>query len=314
MKEIGGYFGLDKFEGKEYYSNLIAVNSGRNALAYLIKTNKIKKLFIPYYLCDSVSDLCLREECEFEYYTVNKEFLPEFNGSLENGQWLYIVNFYGQISNKQVKKYKAKYKNIIFDNVQAFFQKPVKGIDTVYSCRKFFGVPDGGYVSTDKHLNEELPLDTSKNRMQHILGRFEGAASDYYDDFKKNDNKFKMEPIKAMSYLTHNFMSALNYKKIAKTRKNNFKFLHKELKSRNGITPVTPVGPYAYPFYCKNGMELKKILAKENIYVATLWPNVLVSTDPTGKDYSENILPLPCDQRYNTKDMAKIVKEIKRYI
>ena len=40
MKEIGGYFGLETLTQKEYYFNLIALNSGRNCLAYLLKAKK----------------------------------------------------------------------------------------------------------------------------------------------------------------------------------------------------------------------------------------------------------------------------------
>ena len=28
------------------------------------------------------------------------------------------------------------------------------------------------------------------------------------------------------------------------------------------------------------------------------------------KDYAENILPLPCDQRYDTEDMKKVIEEV----
>ena len=45
--EIGGYFGLEKFMGSEYYPKLFALNTGRNALACLIHAKCIKKLYIP---------------------------------------------------------------------------------------------------------------------------------------------------------------------------------------------------------------------------------------------------------------------------
>ena len=50
MKEIGGYFGLEEFTDNSMYSDLVAVNSARNALLYVLKARKIKKLFLPYYL------------------------------------------------------------------------------------------------------------------------------------------------------------------------------------------------------------------------------------------------------------------------
>jgi hypothetical protein len=77
---------------------------------------------------------------------------------------------------------------------------------------------------------------------------------------------------------------------------------------------TAPEGPYAYPFYCENGMQIKKMLAKQKIYVATLWPNVLEMDGTVEKDLAENILPLPCDQRYDEADMMRIVEEVKKCI
>ena len=36
MKEIGGYIELDTYTGREYHEGALALNSGRNALIYLI--------------------------------------------------------------------------------------------------------------------------------------------------------------------------------------------------------------------------------------------------------------------------------------
>ena len=121
--------------------------------------------------------------------------------------------------------FKQKYGRIILDNTHAFFQKPLDGVDTIYSCRKFFGVPDGAYLSTDTVLNEELEIDVSKDRMVHILGRFEGNASDYYNDFKENDASFKLEPLKYMSKLTRNILGAIDYEKVKRTRNENYAYL-----------------------------------------------------------------------------------------
>ena len=112
-----------------------------------------------------------------------------------------------------------KYKNIIFDNIHAFFQKPVEGVDTIYSCRKFFGVPDGGYLSTDVVLREQLPKDISTDRMKHILGRFEGKASDFYADFKANDHSFATLELREMSELTHNLLRGIDCGCLSKDRK-----------------------------------------------------------------------------------------------
>lgn len=306
MKEIGGYFGLEVFGGREYHEDLIGLNSGRNALAYLIRARNIKKLYIPYFLCDSVSGVCQREGCPMEYYHIDKDFMPLFDGSLAEGEWLYVVNFYGQLTNDQAIQMKEKWGRIIFDNIHAFFQKPAAGVDTVYSCRKFFGVPDGGYLATDAPALT-LEQDISKDRMKHVLGRFEGVASDYYGDFKANDHSFVEMPVRHMSALTHNLLRAVDYEAVRRTRNANFAQLDAALGKHNPLKLRTPDGPYAYPFYCPKGMELKKALAAEKIYVATLWPNVLEMDGALEQDYARNILPLPCDQRYDEEDMQRMI-------
>ena len=316
MKEIGGYFGLEQLIDNEYYKDLIALNTGRNALLYLIKAKNIQKLYIPYYLCNSVSHMLQMYKCNFEYYHVDAKFNPVFDTELNDGDYLYIVNYYGQLTDDKVNCFKQKYGRIILDNTHAFFQKPLDGVDTIYSCRKFFGVPDGAYLSTDTVLNEELEIDVSKDRMVHILGRFEGNASDYYNDFKENDALFKLEPLKYMSRLTGNILGAIDYEKVKRTRNENYAYLVDRLGEINKLRPQIIEGPFAYPFYVENGIKVRKKLAEKKIYIPTLWPNVLgdITRSSIEYDYAANILPLSCDQRYGLRDMKYIAEGLRKCI
>ena len=233
MKEIGGYFGLDQLVCNEYHKNLIALNTGRNALLYLIKARKIQKLYIPYFLCNSISLTLGTHEFDFEYYHIDSNFNPLFDKKLCEGEYLYIVNYYGQLTEEKAVHFNQKYKNIILDNTHAFFQKPIDGIDTIYSCRKFFGVPDGAYLSTDTNLGEILDIDISCDRMEHILGRYEGAASKFYNQFQTNDDSFKTEPLKYMSKLTHNLLGAIDYEQVCRIRNENYAYLETKLSRFN---------------------------------------------------------------------------------
>ncbi|MBQ8311252.1 MAG: hypothetical protein IJX80_09615 [Clostridia bacterium] len=310
MKEIGGYLELEQFVGKPYYSDLIAVNNARCALLYLLRARSIKKLYIPYFLCHSVSGICDREGYAYEYYHVGADFLPIFDKTLGTDEYLYVVNYYGQVSDEALLRLKDRHGRIIFDNVQAFFRRPLRGIDTVYSCRKFFGVPDGGYLSTDVRLFDTLPQDESRDRMKHILGRFEGSASDYYADFRANDRSFVALELREMSRLTQNLLGAIDYEAVRQKRNENYTTLERLLGSYNRLPLTSPDGAYAYPFYCENGATVRKKLAAEKIFVATLWPELPDATGETERDYAENILPLPCDQRYGVEDMNRMVAEV----
>ena len=48
-REIGSYFELELPKEREYHENAISLNLGRNALRYIIRAHKIKKIYVPYY-------------------------------------------------------------------------------------------------------------------------------------------------------------------------------------------------------------------------------------------------------------------------
>jgi len=312
MKAIGGYFELEQLVEHPFYTNMMKLNTGRNALLYLIKTKGIKKLHLPYYMCSSVSEMLFRYEIEVDYYHIDVRFNPIFNKNLDEDEYLYVVNYYGQLTNDIIRTLQNRYKRIIVDNTQAFFQEPVDGIDTIYSCRKFFGIPDGAYLSTDKKLEVHLQTDVSKDRMGQILGRFEDQASKYYIEYKENEALFKELPLMKMSSLTQNILGAIDYSKVYKTRNENYRFLASTLGPKNALSLISPVGAFAYPMYMENGLAIRKELAQKKIYIPTLWPNVLEECDEGSieYDYAMNILPLPCDQRYSLLEMEHLANQL----
>lgn len=313
MKEIGGYMELEKYTLSMLHENAIKLNCGRNALAYIIRARKIKKIYIPRFLCGCIESVCKKENVEVSYYSVGMDFLP-VDIEVEDGSYLYLVNYYGQISNEIIKEYSIKYKNLIVDNAQAYFQMPVDGIDTIYTCRKFFGVSDGAILYTDAILQENIEKDMSYNRMNFVLGRFEKGASEFYKEASENNDFFDNEPIKEMSPITENLLRAVNYEEIKNKRTENFIFLHENLNCINNLNLNIPQGAFMYPLYIENGDEMRKILQQKKIYIPTLWPDVFDVCDEKSIEYhmSKNILPLPVDQRYNEKDMYYIIECLKK--
>lgn len=315
MIEIGGYFGMEISSGCEYYPDLIPLNNGRNALLYLLKARNIRKIYLPVFICGSLRYMCDKYGYEYECYHISEDFLPIFEKDLRENEYIYIVNYYGRISNEKIVDLKKQFRNVIFDNVQAFFQKPVEGIDTVYSCRKFFGVPDGSYLSTDVIPEEEPEQDISMDRMTHILGRLEYSAADYYSKFRENDEMFRTLPLRKMSVLTHNLLRSIDYEQVIKKRNSNYNMLCNLLDKSNKLKTVMVNGPYTYPFFCENGEKIRFLLSKEKIYIATLWKDTF-DCNPTDveKSFTQNILPVPIDQRYTTDDMKYVAQKILEYI
>lgn len=301
MKEIGGYIEFEHYHGRPFHDNCIKLNCGRNCLAYLIKLYGIKCIYIPYFLCNSVFKICRKCGVEVQFYHIGEDFLPIIPDADFTKDWLYVVNYYGQLTNKIISELKFSAQNLIVDNVQAFFQEPVKEISTLYTCRKFFGVTDGAYLYSDIKLDEELDIDVSYNRMEFLLGRFEKSASEFYPQYVANNDMFENEPIKNMSALTDNLMHSFDYEHIKNTRTKNFAFFHKKFGKINKLKLFVPDGAFAYPLYIENGEAVRKELQKEKIYIPTLWPDVfeICKEDDLEYKYANNILPLPIDQRYD---------------
>ncbi|MBO5341771.1 MAG: hypothetical protein J6A73_03685 [Lachnospiraceae bacterium] len=315
MKEIGGYIELDTIKTFGMHEGAIALNTARNCLAYLIKARSISKILLPGFLCDSVKSICERENVRIGYYSVGTDFLP-VDLSVAEDEWLYLVNYYGQLDNGTINRLAKKYKHIIVDNVQAYFQEPIEGVDTIYTCRKFFGVPDGAYLYTNSILNEELVMDESYARMTFLLGRYERTASEFYGGYQENENLLASEPLKKMSKLTRNMLSAIDYSEVKHVRTENYKILHDEFECLNNLHLKEIAAPFMYPLYVANGDKIRIELQKKKIYIPTLWPEVLKHCEVDSLDYdmAKNIVPLPVDQRYNGEDMLYIIREVTRCI
>lgn len=307
MNEIGGYIELDTYTGKMLHNDGMKLNCGRNALAYLIKAKKIKKIYMPKFMCDSCDRVLADNGVKVVYYHIGLDFRPILSSRAQD-TFLYIVNFYGQLSNEYIKSLGA---NVIVDNAQAYFQEPIDGFDTLYTCRKFFGVPDGAILYTDKRIEIDI-VDQSYTRMNFLLGRYERTAGEFYQEYVDNNHLFNDEPIKYMSKLTDNLLHGIDYELVKARRTENFVYLHEQFNDVNKLKLDIPFGAFMYPLYLDNGIKLRKKLQDQKIFIPTLWPAVfnICGEDELGYDMAENILPIPVDQRYTLEDMAYIVSMI----
>ena len=106
MKEIGGYIEFESYHGTLFHEGALGLNCGRNCLAYLIEARGIKRIKLPYFLCSSVKDVCARYGVDTTFYHIDSAFRPVGDLALADDEWLYIVNYYGQLTNDEAAAYK----------------------------------------------------------------------------------------------------------------------------------------------------------------------------------------------------------------
>jgi hypothetical protein len=208
-------------------------------------------------------------------------------------------------------------RNLIIDNSQAFFSKPMTGVDTFYSPRKFFGVPDGGYLYTDTKLDIKIEQDFSWNRMDHLTIRIDRSAEEGYSYFLRSNQEMINQPIKVMSKLTLALLSSISYMAAQKIRYQNFLCLHEKLNSNNllDIETLDLKAPMIYPFLCDDGERLKKKLISNKIFVATYWKNNIIKVGNNSNEayIISNLVPLPIDQRLGKNEINMMLQILKTH-
>jgi len=314
MKAIGGYFELELATGNPYHNKAVALNTGRNALEYILMANRFSKLYIPYYTCHVLLQPFERLEITYEYYSIDEYFEPLFDYSvMKQGEAFLYTNYYG-LKDAFIDELSKKISNLIVDNAQAFFSKPKARYHAFYSARKFFGVPDGGYAYTHRHPAESFPTDQSYKRFAHLLLRLEDGPESGYPAFVANDKLLDNNPVRSMSILTRTLLASIPYEKHAFIRRNNYQYMYHALREYNGIDLPLPndTVPMVYPFLEKSAEVLRSKLIANRIYVAQYWPEVLDLCAPVTIEYNyaANLIPLPIDQRLSTSDLNTIINTI----
>lgn len=315
MDAIGGYFSLELPQREEYHKNAIRLNTGRNCLEYILRVRGYKKVYVPYYTCEAVMEPINKLGIAYEYYHIDIHFEIRDRFTLKEGEALLYTNYFG-LKQRYVEQLAEKVgTRLIVDNTQAFYAKPISSIDTFYTCRKFFGVPDGAYLYCDKELDEEIEQDYSYYRVAHLVKHIDLSAEGGFKDFRRVDDGLDNQPIRKMSKLTQRMMMGIDYDFAAQSRRANFQLLHESLGKENNLELhlEDDAVPMVYPYFVPvEGLREK--LIENKIFVARYWPNVLDWTTKDDIDYllAYQMQPLPVDQRYGENEMNRVVEIIKR--
>ena len=312
-KAIGGYFGLELRHGEHCHKDAIRLNTARNCFEYVLRSRQYTKVYIPYYTCEVMLEPLNKLSVQYEFYSVNEKLEPVVLPDLKENEAFLYTNYYGLKQDCVLKLANCFGNRLIVDNAQAFYAKPIHGIDTFYSARKFFGVADGAYLYTDCRLEVNFEQDQSYDRMSHLQKRIDVSAEFGFSDFREKNESLIGQPIKRMSNLTAAILESIDYDNAAKQRRENYMFLDSVLGKHNRIHFELNGNtvPMAYPYWT-NDDSLRKKLIDNRIYVATYWPNVLEWSNPCELEYelTFHILPLPIDQRYGEEEMNGIIELI----
>lgn len=319
MEAIGGYFGYESHRygvGKFPHEDTLLFNTARNAFRFFILKRRFVNIYIPRYCCDALKNVLESTSTKYTLYGIDTSLAPiGIPDRLKDDEGLLYVDYFGVKSDCEEFLYDRYGASLIADHAQAFFDTP-QGADcvTIYSPRKFFGVPDGGILCCHGSLdNSTLHIDKSSLRTTHMWLRKEVSAEAGFEYYRANERLLAALPMRRMSALTASMLSKIDYDFVRTRRLDNFIYLHQRLASVNelkfNLKSIT--APIAYPFLTSDS-NLRERLLMHRIYTASYWHATCAPLEEGSFEryLQSNLVPLPIDQRYGTEHLDHILRLI----
>ena len=314
---MGGFFGLElpEFDNFPYREGPCCayLSSGRAAFeCLLMNVPRPACVWAPRFLCDTMLQATARLGIPVKRYACTAQLAPILPEVQEN-ELVLLVDYFGLTGDAVDKAAALLPGRCVVDATTALYTPPLPEVPTIYSPRKFSGVPDGGVLCSPFPITR-LPVEQqlSSASSLHLLERIESGASAAARNCDAAEDALA-GPARRMSPLTRRLLSSIDFEEAAARRLENYSTLHRALGSINRLQlPDTPLhAPMCYPLVC--GIpDLRDALIDAGIALPLYWPEVIEATDAcdTENRLARTLLPLPLDQRYKKSDIERILTQI----
>ena len=338
-------------QNKIPFENLIDIaylSNGRAAikfiLSHIMKKKQINKCWLPSYLCETIIQPFKELNLDYEFYNVKENLqldIDYLSKRVKKNDLILTLYYFGFPPNGEIINYFIKLKNdniiILEDLTHSFLSRNIYlnklGNYSIISLRKWFGIPDGGVaISNDDSFDKKLIIKEPFNGFVNLRLKFAILKDFYLNEIINKKESFREIYEKAedlanstidlniMSNISKAILNLVDFNDIFYTRRKNYNYLLSCIKNINKINPLYPilpdeVCPLGFPIIATKRDALREYLTNNNIYCPVHWP--LPEGIPKKFFYpyhlSNNILTIPCDQRYSIKDMEIIVRKLKDF-
>lgn len=343
------------FEIKKYgkkYCGFAA--SGRGAIALALKNieekrpDLPKRCLMPAYMCDSVFLPFLHADWEIFFYHVDQNLETDREDLKrrveETAPGLIFVHcYYGADTCKPIRPFlrECREKGIcVMEDVTQSYYLNEAGREADYvvgSLRKWYPVPDGGFVVSDEELTEEEPgsggfftekrLEYQQEKWRYLHEQADPSKKrEMKADFLQKNREMEdwldqHTDIGEMSAQTAGILRTVKEEECRKKRSENYGYLCQRLENKTQFRPILSVresgaAPLYLAVYAKDRRKLQDFLRENDIYAPVLWPvgkeNEACLTAQERYIY-EHMLALPMDQRYGQKEMERVAEVMEEF-
>lgn len=314
--EIGSFIELGFQQDNEFHKgnlNIARLNTGRAAIYHAMRLLNCRIVYLPVYQCETVRNFLIRKNVKIKYYRMDWEFNPIMD-CIEEDACIVVVSYFGIMGVSRMEQLTSRFERIIVDNAQSFYSKPIQNVYSVYSARKFVGVPDGAYVigkGAEKYTDEYgqcYSSDTSLFLLQRVEYGCEGKT---YTNRSVNEERIDQEDILKMSKLTRGILDGYNYNDIQDKRRANFRIAAALFDDVNLLDVHhyydNSCVPMVYPLVIEDDDLLPKLL-KAKHFQGRWWNYLRSEVDEGYFEYwlSRYMIPVTIDQRYGKEELEYI--------
>ncbi|MDE7198671.1 MAG: UDP-2,4-diacetamido-2,4,6-trideoxy-beta-L-altropyranose hydrolase [Lachnospiraceae bacterium] len=341
---------VDKY-GKK---NQCYTASGREAIALALislereKPELPKRCLMPAYMCDSVFLPFLHRDWELIFYSVDREMETAgeeiFRLALENDPGLIFIHpYYGTDTCRGLRRQLSALRRngvmVMEDVTQSYYlEEAGREADFVVgSLRKWYAVPDGGFVASDLPLSSEILLegdDYAKERLIPLVQKWEYLRDENLPEEERQGRKSefltknrsleaeldRFEGVRAMSRLSVHILTKADEEAARQARAENYSYLYEKIDDMKRLWPILlkekGEAPLYFPVYAKERDKMQGFLAERGVYAPVLWPVGEQNRDELQGDEAyiyEHMLALPIDQRYGAAEMERIAQILTLY-
>jgi hypothetical protein len=315
---IGGYFSLERKAGTPFswIKNAVGYQSARSAIAAALIAQRPTTVWVPNFICGAINDTLRTIDAKVRTYALTESLDVSQEVNIAPTDLLVCVDYFGTNATAvaaAIARFGAK--RVLIDASQSLFLAPVAGCTTVYSPRKFLGLPDGGLILTSMQLAPRRPATETDSiaRSQHLLYRLADLTEMGFAKFKEAEKSLAGCESIAMSQLTRNMFASIDLEAVSKARVSNYQRLAALLRETGFDVPNLPTDavPLCCPVNCEEATHVRSKLAAFGIFTPTFWPDSKIPDEDTvALKLRDRTIYLPCDQRYDEPDLTRIAKKM----
>jgi hypothetical protein len=335
QKIFGGTFGFPenfhKIESSPGFldGNPILLFNARSGIKLVIDQLKPKNVWLPSYLCPDILTAIDPKISGMVFYPINSQLKVTSHAFIESIQpgdlFLFIDYFSFPFDEEILRRIKSRGCWLFRDCNQALFHDWHEDICDfyLYCPRKFLGVPDGGILITKDPIQIKPPNLMSPDPavlylfLSALVLRREfdlyGGDRTWFEYFQQGEAQLTPS-YTSMSDISLTLLKmGFDYEAIQIQRRINYQVLNRKL-SQFAVHSDLPenITPLGFPIRIDHRDQVRHALFKKNIYPPIHWTLTGFVPEEFSESHqlSQEMMTLPCDQRYSEEDMTYLADTV----